>query len=86
MSLIALILLLFAATAAMRVFADGSGIPLPTLLVLGGLGLAFVPGLPRLTLEPQTIFLIFIPPLLYWAAIHRRHHACSDREGDPQPR
>jgi Na+/H+ antiporter len=69
MSLIALILLLFAATAAMRVLADRSGIPLPTLLVLGGLGLAFVPGLPRLTLEPDTIFLIFIPPLLYWAAL-----------------
>jgi stearoyl-CoA desaturase (delta-9 desaturase) len=22
-------------------------------------------------------------PVLYWAAIHRRHHSCSDREGDP---
>src|SRR5262249_44180268 len=22
-------------------------------------------------------------PVLYWAAIHRRHHSCSDRQGDP---
>ena len=69
MSLIALILLLFAATAALRVLADRSGIPLPTLLVLGGLGLAFLPGLPHLTLDPETVFLIFIPPLLFWAAL-----------------
>jgi monovalent cation/hydrogen antiporter len=69
MSVIALILLLFAATAALRLFADRSGIPLPTLLVLGGLGIALVPGLPRLTLDPQAIFLIFIPPLLFWAAL-----------------
>jgi Na+/H+ antiporter len=69
MSVIALVLLLFAATAGLRLFADRSGIPLPTLLVLGGLCVAFVPGLPPLTLDPQTIFLIFIPPLLFWAAL-----------------
>lgn len=69
MSVIALVLLLFAATAGLRLLADRSGIPLPTLLVLGGLCVAFIPGLPRLVLDPQTIFLIFIPPLLFWAAL-----------------
>jgi monovalent cation/hydrogen antiporter len=69
MSAIALILLLFAATAGLRLLADRSGIPLPTLLVLGGLGMAFIPGLPQLSLDPQTIFLIFIPPLLFWASL-----------------
>src|ERR1700685_4097933 len=69
MSVIALVLLLFAATAGLRLLADRAGVPLPTLLVLGGLGLAFVPGLPRLALDPETIFLIFIPPLLFWAAL-----------------
>jgi monovalent cation/hydrogen antiporter len=68
MSLVGLILLLFAATAALRVLADRTGIPLPTLQVLGGLALAFVPGLPQLNLDPQTVFLVFIPPLLYWTA------------------
>jgi Na+/H+ antiporter len=67
-SLIALILILFAAIAALRALADRTGIPLPTLLVLGGLALAFIPGLPQLTLDPGTIFLIFIPPLLFWTA------------------
>jgi hypothetical protein len=35
MSVIAVILLLFAATAGLRLLADRTGIPLPTLLVLG---------------------------------------------------
>jgi monovalent cation/hydrogen antiporter len=69
MSVIALILLLFAATAGLRLLADRTGIPLPTLLVLGGLGVALVPGLPRLALDPAAIFLIFIPPLLFWASL-----------------
>jgi monovalent cation/hydrogen antiporter len=69
MSVIALILLLFAATAGLRLLADRSGIPLPTLLVLGGLAVALVPGLPQLALDPAAIFLIFIPPLLFWASL-----------------
>jgi monovalent cation/hydrogen antiporter len=69
MSVIALILLLFAATAGLRLLADRSGIPLPTLLVLGGLAVALVPGLPHLALDPAAIFLIFIPPLLFWASV-----------------
>jgi monovalent cation/hydrogen antiporter len=68
-SLVALILILFAAIAALRALADRSGVPLPTLLVLGGFALALIPGLPQLTLDPETIFLIFIPPLLFWTAI-----------------
>jgi monovalent cation/hydrogen antiporter len=69
MSIIALILILFAATAGLRLLADRTGIPLPTMLVLGGLCVALVPGLPRLQLDPATIFLIFIPPLLFWASV-----------------
>jgi len=43
-------------------------IPHPVLLVLGGLLLAVTPGLPRATLDPEVVFLIFVPPLLYLAA------------------
>ena len=69
MSVIALILVLFAATAGLRLLADRTSIPLPTLLVLGGLGVAFIPGLPPLNLDPEAVFLIFIPPLLFWASL-----------------
>jgi monovalent cation/hydrogen antiporter len=43
-------------------------VPYPILLVLGGLILGFVPGLPRLQLSPDLVLLVFLPPLLYEAA------------------
>jgi Na+/H+ antiporter len=48
--------------------AQRVGVPYPTLFVIGGLGLAFVPGLPRLSLEPELVLLVFLPPLLFSAA------------------
>jgi CPA1 family monovalent cation:H+ antiporter len=41
----------------------------PIVLVLGGLLLGFVPGLPNVQLNPDVVLLIFLPPLLYWEAI-----------------
>ena len=42
-------------------------VPAPIVLVLGGLGIAFLPGLPEIELEPDTIFLVFLPPLVFSA-------------------
>ncbi|HTK46333.1 MAG TPA: Na+/H+ antiporter [Patescibacteria group bacterium] len=44
-------------------------VPWPSLFVLGGLALGFVPGLPRFELEPELVLLVFLPPLLFVAAI-----------------
>jgi CPA1 family monovalent cation:H+ antiporter len=41
----------------------------PIVLVLGGLVLGFVPGLPAIQLDPDVVLLIFLPPLLYWESI-----------------
>ncbi len=43
-------------------------IPYPILLVISGLAISFVPGIPSIRLEPDLVFLIFLPPLLYSAA------------------
>lgn len=40
----------------------------PILLVLAGLLISFVPGIPAIKIEPELIFIIFLPPLLYEAA------------------
>ncbi len=40
----------------------------PVLLVLAGLVISFVPGIPALKIDPELIFIIFLPPLLYEAA------------------
>jgi Na+/H+ antiporter len=55
--------LLFGMSAARRV-----PIPYPVLLVLAGLGLGLVPGLPAPRLDPNLVFLIFLPPVLWSAA------------------
>jgi CPA1 family monovalent cation:H+ antiporter len=43
-------------------------VPYPSLFVLGGLALGFVPGLPKIQLEPDLVLLVFLPPLLFEAA------------------
>jgi len=43
-------------------------IPYPILLVLAGLAISFVPHVPRIPLNPEIVFLVFLPPLLYASA------------------
>ena len=64
-----LVLLLLAVSAGLRIVAERLNIPYAALLVVGGLLLALIPGLPEVTLPPDVLFLIFIPPLLYSGAI-----------------
>src|ERR687886_642983 len=42
--------------------------PYPILLVVGGLALGFVPGVPRLALPPDVVLVAVLPPLLYLSA------------------
>jgi Na+/H+ antiporter len=66
-----LIVLLAVALVLVRL-ADLVSIPYPIVLVLGGLGIGFIPGGPTLELDPDVVFLVFLPPLLqaagYWAS------------------
>ena len=43
-------------------------VPVPIVLVLGGLALGILPGVPSLRLEPDLVFLVFLPPILWSAA------------------
>lgn len=58
-----LVVILFVVMLAQKV-----RIAYPILLVLTGLALSFVPGLRGIEIEPDMIFVIFLPPLLYEAA------------------
>lgn len=42
----------------------------PILLVTAGIGIGFIPGVPTIILNPEIIFLIFLPPLLFDAAFN----------------
>jgi Na+/H+ antiporter len=43
-------------------------VPYPILLVIAGLLVSFVPGMPRIGFNPDLVFVVFLPPLLYSAA------------------
>jgi len=46
----------------------------PIFLVISGLALSFIPGIPHVRVEPELIFLIFLPPILYEAAWYTSWH------------
>jgi CPA1 family monovalent cation:H+ antiporter len=62
------ILLVMIAAIAVTIFAERRNIQAPLLLALVGLAASFIPGLPRLELEPEIILTVVLPPLLYSAA------------------
>jgi Na+/H+ antiporter len=59
---------LLTAVGAFLFLAPMTRIPYPILLVLGGLALSLVPGLPDFELPPEIVLIGFLPPLLYGAA------------------
>lgn len=61
------VLLLFLAAVLLVRVAEIGNVPAPIVLVLGGLGIAAIPGLPEFELDPDVVFLIFVPPLVHAA-------------------
>jgi monovalent cation/hydrogen antiporter len=59
---------LFVAVAGLSTLARRLQIPYPILLVIGGLVLGVIPGLPEIELDPDLVLVIFLPPLLFYAA------------------
>jgi CPA1 family monovalent cation:H+ antiporter len=61
-------LLLMFFVVAFGVLARKLKIPYPIVLVIGGTLLGFIPGIPRVQLNPDIVFYVVLPPLLYAAA------------------
>src|SRR5260370_27201333 len=70
-----LILLCLVAVALLAIVARKIRVPYPILLTIVGVVLALVPGLPEIRLDPQLVFNLFLPPLLYPAAVYT---SCRD--------
>src|SRR5882762_11918376 len=66
LEIVFLLLLLF--VVVFGVLAKKLKTPYPIVLVIGGLMLSFVPGIPRINLNPDVVFFVILPPLLYSAA------------------
>jgi CPA1 family monovalent cation:H+ antiporter len=63
-----LVISLFFGIAFLVMLSEKLKISYPILLVISGLLISLVPGIPSISLHPDIVFLIFLPPLLYAAA------------------
>jgi Na+/H+ antiporter len=63
-----LLLSLLVVVAVLVTISRRIRVPYPVLLLLGGLVVGLVPGIPRVVLDPEIVFLVVLPPLLYVSA------------------
>jgi monovalent cation/hydrogen antiporter len=68
--LVEIVIFLLIIAAGLEMLSRRIGVPRPILLVIAGTLLAFVPAAPTVRVDPDLVFFIFVPPLLYWAAIN----------------
>jgi Na+/H+ antiporter len=59
---------LFISAALLNSIANWLKVPYPIPLVIGGLAIGLIPGMPDITLDPDLVLLVFLPPLLYQSA------------------
>jgi Na+/H+ antiporter len=62
-----LLVVLLAAVTGLSLIAKRINVPYPVAFVIGGVALALLPGLPAMVLDPQYVFLLVLPPLLFGA-------------------
>ena len=81
MDLMQAVLAMMAACIALAMLARLANLPYAVALILGGMALAFIPGLPRIELEPEMALTLFLPPLLMASAWRTDWRACACRAG-----
>lgn len=68
--MIEIVIFLLIIAAGLEMLSRRIGVPRPILLVIAGTLLVLVPAAPTVRVDPDLIFFIFLPPLLYWAGIN----------------
>ena len=63
------LLFMLAVLAAVAVAAKRLNIAPSILLVVAGIGMALIPGLPKVELAPELVLLVILPPLIYSAGV-----------------
>ncbi len=69
-----ILLLLLALVGTLTTLSRRFQTPYPIVLVIGGLLLSFVPNLPHISLNPDIVFLVLLPPLIFAAAFNTSWH------------
>ncbi|MBB4803396.1 CPA1 family monovalent cation:H+ antiporter [Flavobacterium nitrogenifigens] len=65
-----IIIFILAIVIGLSAFADKAKLPYPILLVIVGVGIGFIPTMNEIEINPEIIFLLFLPPLLYDASFN----------------
>ncbi|HEV8284831.1 MAG TPA: Na+/H+ antiporter [Chitinophagaceae bacterium] len=69
-----IVVFIMAILISLTAIANKRKLPYPILLVAAGLIIGFIPQLPNLALDPDVVFVIILPPLLYDAASKTSWH------------
>ena len=65
-----IIIFILAIVIGLSAFADKARLPYPILLVIAGIAIGFIPTMTEIEINPEIIFLLFLPPLLYDASFN----------------
>lgn len=65
-----IVIFILAIMIGLSAIADKIKLPYPVLLVTAGIAVGFIPSMPNVEINPEIVFLIFLPPLLYDAAFN----------------
>jgi CPA1 family monovalent cation:H+ antiporter len=71
---ISVIIMLLFGVAFLGILSNKYKFPFPIALVLCGVLISIIPGLPVIALSPEVVFIIFLPPMLYYAAWNTSWH------------
>jgi monovalent cation/hydrogen antiporter len=63
------IIVVFIAIIVLVTIANRINVSYPIVLVLGGMVIGYIPGVPTFPLPPELVLLVFLPPLLYWESV-----------------
>ncbi len=63
------IIVVFIAIIVLVTIANRINVAYPIVLVLGGMAIGFIPGVPTFPLPPALVLVVFLPPLLYWESV-----------------
>lgn len=58
-----------AAIVVLVAIAKRINVAYPIVLVLGGIAIGYIPGIPPATMPPDLVLLVFLPPLLFWESV-----------------
>jgi Na+/H+ antiporter len=65
-----IVIFILAVMIGLSAVSEKIKIPSPVLLIVAGIAVGFIPEIPEISLNPEVVFLIFLPPLLYDAAFN----------------